>query len=82
MKIGIRPDEYGQAKLGKWYVGIEILKCPRYQIRVFRPFIFIWCVKWEDFGEPDRLNGREEKRKGIIKTWTSPIGIFVEITKY
>lgn len=75
MRIGKRPDWGDAWKLNKWYFGIEFLRCPPGRINIFRPFIFLWFVKWEDFGERHLINGRIEKRKGITKEWNSPIEI-------
>ena len=83
MVIGTSLPQYGNlVELNKWYFGIEILKCPPSQIKIFRPFIFIYCVKYLDLGEPGKLNGRPEKKIGGFKRLTCPYGIKLEIVKF
>ena len=83
MKIGIFPRDKGEAiELNKWYFGIEILKCPPSQIGIFRPYIFLLCVKFKQLGEPYMIGGKEEKKIGGWKQWSSPFGINFEITRF
>lgn len=82
MKIGNLPESGIHAKLNKWYWGIEILKCPRTMIGVIRPQLFLCFVKFIDYGEPYKINGRKEVKKGGYKTFTSPYGLRIEISKY
>lgn len=82
MRIGIKPDIGESGKLNKWYFGIDFLRCPPSQVGIFRPSIFIWCVKWLDHGEPGMFNGRPEKRKGHWKEFNFPWGIRIEIIKF
>lgn len=79
MKIGIRPYMGELGELNKWYFGIEFFKCNPVRVNIFKPYIMIWCFKWLDFGEMGKLNGREAKRKGFIKTFEFPYGISIEI---
>lgn len=68
--------------LNRWYIGIEFLKCPPSQWGVFRPTIFFICMKITDYGEPYKLDGRPQKKKGGWKEWRCPIGIHFSIERY
>jgi hypothetical protein len=82
MKIG-RLHKMGEAiKLNKWYVGIEILKCPPTMVGIFRPYFFFICVKFKTLGEPYMIGGKKEEKIGGWKRWSSPIGIVFEIIRY
>jgi hypothetical protein len=81
MKVGSRP-QYGEAvQVGKWYIGFELLTRPPYRVRVFQPFLFVWCFKIVDAGEPSRFDGRPMVNRGGWWRFTSPIGIVVEIIR-
>lgn len=82
MTIGIKPNEGERTKLDKWYIGIEFLKCPPSQYGIFRPTIYVWCIKWKDFGEPGVFNGAEEEVIGGLKRFYFPYGISINITKF
>ena len=81
MILGIKPKLGEQGDLNKWYYGIEIIKCNPQILGILKPYILIWFIKWFDFGEPYTLNGRKEKRKGIIKRFEFPYGIRIEFFK-
>jgi len=81
MILGIKPKLGEQGDLNKWYYGIEIIKCNPQIAGILKPYIFIWCIKWLDFGEPYMLNGRKEKRKGFTKRFEFPYGIRIEFFK-
>lgn len=81
MKIGKLPDRGSELEIGKWYAGFEIRKCPPSMIRVFKPYLFVWCIKVIDHGEPHKIGGRERKQKGGYKYFTFPYGIVIEIYK-
>lgn len=82
MKIGNTPKEYSKLELNKWYISLEILKCPPTMFGVFRPYIFIIFTKFKQFGELYILGGPEEKKIGGWWKWSSPIGIEFRINRY
>ena len=83
MKIGNVPIHRNELKLNKWYIGLEINKCPPTMFGVFRPHIFIIFVKFKQFAEPYDLLGNENEIKiGGWKSWSSPIGIELKIRRY
>ena len=65
MKIGNHPLRRNELKLNKWYIGLEIHKCPPTMCNIFRPYIFIICVKFKQFAEPYDMLGNEEEIKII-----------------
>lgn len=80
MIIGNLPPLGTQPPLNKWVIALEIYPRPPHSVGWFKPYIRIVCVKIADFGEPDKFNGRAEKKKGGVWTWTCPYGISIEIT--
>lgn len=81
MIIGNKPEGGEKAEIGKWYAGIEICSRPPTMIRIFRPYIFVWCLKWLSFEEVV-FRGKESEKKGGWWSWTSPVGITFEIHKF
>lgn len=82
MIIGNRSELGVRADLNKWYIFIEILKCPPNQIGIYRPYIMIGFVKWTDHGEYGKFNGRKEKKIGGWREYSSPIGIEFKLLTY
>lgn len=76
------PKNGAQAELNKWYFGIQFLKCPPSQWKIFRPYIFVYCVKFLSFGDPYVLGGKKKDQIGGWKSWSCPFGISIEITRY
>ena len=80
MKIANYKHEQGETvPTGKWLFSIEIVRCPPYMHKVFKPHIFIVFAKIIDPGEPYKLDGRPMKKKGGWWSWTLPFGIVFEI---
>lgn len=63
----------------KWHIGVRILKCSPRKMGIFQPEIMFCFVKWQDFGEPYKLDGRPEKKMGGWKTFEFPWGISIKI---
>jgi hypothetical protein len=82
MKIGRKPDDFRLPDIGIWYVGIEIRKCPPWTIGAFRPWIFIWAFKVLDHGEPGKLDGRPERKRGGYWYGAFPYSIELIITRH
>jgi len=69
-------------EINKWYIGIEILKCPPTMRDVFKPYFFVMFMKYIDFGDFHiRPDGRPAKVKGGWKMWSFPIGIEIRIIR-
>lgn len=82
MNIGNLPKDFYKGasfELNKWYIWLTVLPRSPHRFRVFRPYFIFGFIKIIDSGEPTRLDGRPEKRKGIYKKWEFPIGLSVEI---
>ena len=82
MRIGNFSLKTGEMQpLNKWLWCIEILRCSpsRYPRHIFKPYIFICFTKFIEYGEPYKLNGKEDIKKGDWKYWESPIGLYWEI---
>jgi len=82
MIIGNIPKRGEAGVLGRWIIGIELLRCPPGTIGIFRPYIFVVCMKIADWGEPGVYGGNSQKRVGGWKEWKSPIGIYFKITRF
>lgn len=72
-------EEQGAIPIGKWLFCLEIVKCPPYMYKVFKPNIRIVFAKIIDPGEPYKLDGRPIKKKGGWWSWTCPFGIVFDI---
>lgn len=70
-----------QLQTGKWYVWIEIRKCPPHMINVLKPSVSLGVFKVVDEGEPWKIDGKKAVTKGFFKRATSPFGIAIEIIK-
>lgn len=83
MRIGNLPKPGESTPLNKWTISIEISKCPPWMIPrgAFKPYINIVCVKFSDFGEPGKIDGRPEKYVGGWRKWVSPFGIRITIER-
>lgn len=79
MRIGNLPKNGEAVLVGKWIIGAELHKCPRSMHRVFKPQLFICCVKIVDAGEEWKLGGRPQVRKGFFREFTFPFGVVFEI---
>lgn len=81
MKIGNLPPIGERPQLLKWYFEIEIRLRPPFKKGVFQPWLRICCVKFIEFGEWGRQDGKEEIKKGGWKHWVFPWSIYIEITR-
>lgn len=79
--IGKKPADGSAVETNKWYVGFEIRKCPPEQFQIFRPAIFMWCVKFMKPSQPHAMRDPNDKVGGF-KSFVSPIGIVFRIEIY
>lgn len=80
MKIANFKHEIGEAvPVGKWLFAIEILKCPPSMCRVFKPYISLIFTKIIEAGEPWKIDGKPQIKKGGWWSWTCPKGISIKI---
>lgn len=80
MRIGNYDYNIGDSiPLNKWLFSIEVLKCPPQMIGVIKPCVFLVCTKIIEAGEPWKVNGKPEVKKGGWWSWTVPYGLIVDI---
>lgn len=70
-----------QIPLNKWLFFIEIRRCRPDRVGIFKPYFSCGLVKFTDFGEMDRLDGRPQKKKGGWWSGEFPVGIAIEIIR-
>lgn len=79
--INKRPSLGYAIQTGKWYCGFEILVCSPQKFRIFKPYLFIWCMKIIDQGEPYKLGGREMVKSGGYWSFESPVGVSIQFVR-
>lgn len=83
MKIGKLPKQSGEANVGKWYIGVEVMKhSPAYFYEgfAFRPYFVFMFTKIIDWGtEHQVIGGTKQKKIGGWLRWECPIGINIKL---
>lgn len=83
MKIGKLPKEKGQVNVGKWYIGVEILKYHHayfYEGFAFKPYFVFMFTKITDWGTEDKvIGGTKQKKIGGWWRFEFPFGINIII---